>query len=98
MKSKHRFPRLRSNLIGGNRLMHSIAKLLLTNRYWCGRLEAMDKKQQPSSNWVNNLILVIQECHTETGQTFHEYLNTVFAAHPLDTSDYDLVQILKEQK
>jgi hypothetical protein len=54
------------------------------------------KKMKPSSNWLSNLILVIQECEAETGQNFHQFLSGTFSTLPLDTPNYLLVERLKQ--
>lgn len=54
--------------------------------------------KNPSTNWLSNLILVIQECNAETGQTFGDFLEQSFAGlNRSETDNHTLVQTLKKK-
>jgi hypothetical protein len=52
--------------------------------------------KRPSSDWATRLVLLIQECHAETGMEFGEFLGEAFQGLKMDADSVALVKSLKE--
>ena len=54
--------------------------------------------KNPSTHWLSNLILVIQECNAETGLTFGAFLEQSLSGLDRESTDnYTIVQTLKKK-
>lgn len=51
----------------------------------------------PSDHWLENLILLIQECGAENGMGFGPFLEATFGGLSLDEPDHVLVQTIREK-
>ena len=55
-----------------------------------------DRYYKPSNDWVARLILLIQECPSETGMEFYHFLNDLWLEDMGRVFDQQLIKALKE--